>query len=289
MRHERETRTSCARRGTGAITTIAEVAILALAVLAPLPAHADVTTQTAAEFSLLAGYSDETGWVHELPGAQRSAIGFEQLAKFSGGRGDIATTDLQVRLSYDSQAPDEAWAIEVHNAWIEYKLGLGKKLRFGHFSPAHGLEPVRDTHGTLIQTLSGMDIGFKKDWGVAYSGIAGPVDLEVALQLGSGAAPAPDDGSFLASAQVWTPPGRAVGSTAEDAPPPRLRGGNDRSHPCRRRGGARGGRVHPARRGERGTERLIAGGRRASGGRLRPSDEPASPTRMPAARVGRRP
>lgn len=187
---------------------IALAAVAALALLSPPPAAADVTTQSAFELSLLAGYSDDVGRVHELRGAQRSAVGFEQFARFSSDRGDFLTTDLQVRLSYDSHAPDEdAWALELHNAWLEYKLGLGRKLRLGHFAPAHGLEPIRDTHGTLVQTLAMMDLGFKKDWGLGYSGIAGPVDLDVALQLGSGMAPAPGDDSYLASAQVWTPPG----------------------------------------------------------------------------------
>ncbi len=193
-----------------ALPSISVLAVFALLMaLAPTPAAAGMTTQTAGELSLVVGYSDGNDWVGALPGSQRSAAGFEHFAKFSTDRGDIVTTNLQLRASYDSCAPsDEAWALEVHNAWLEYRLGLGKKLRIGHFSPAHGLEPVRDTHGTLAQTLVGMDLGFKKDWGIGYSGIAGPLDLEVALQLGSGMAPAPDDGSYLASAQVWTPPGR---------------------------------------------------------------------------------
>lgn len=193
-----------------AVMTLAVLAMLAvLSAVAPTPALAVVTTRAAIELNLLVGYSEDLGWVGMLPGSQRSAVGFEHFAKFSTERGDVVTTDLQVRASYDSRASsDEAWVFEVHNAWLEYRLGLGKKLRFGHFSPAHGLEPIRDTHGTLTQTLAGMDLGFKKDWGIGYSGIAGPFDLQAALQLGSGMAPAPDNGSYLASAQIWTPPGR---------------------------------------------------------------------------------
>jgi hypothetical protein len=217
MRRERETAASSPRvrarafsprRRAPEFAVLTGLLILVSGAVAPPTAIAGTATRTAVELSLLAGYSDNDGWVETLPGSQRSAIGFEHFARLSGERGDYLTTDLQVRMSYDSEAPkDDAWALELHNAWIEHRLGLGRKVRIGHFSPAHGLEPVRDTHGTLVQTLAMMDIGFKKDWGVGYSGIAGPFDLEVALQTGSGMALAPADGSYLASAQVWTPPG----------------------------------------------------------------------------------
>jgi len=176
--------------------------------LSPVPTAARVAARTAVELSLVAGYSNRDDSVSGLQGSQKCAAGFEYFAKLSGDRGDYATTDVQLRLSYDSrQEGDDAFAFEVHNAWLEYRLGLGRKLRFGHFTQAHGLEPVRDTHGTLVQTLAPLDVGFKKDWGIGYSGTAGPLDLDVALQTGTGMAPAPGDGSYLVSAQTWSPSG----------------------------------------------------------------------------------
>ena len=154
--------------------------------------------------------SMRNGEGHGAAGAQRSSAGFEAFGTVSGRRGDLFTWNLQARLSHDSRLPDERWGIEVHNAWVEHRLGLGRKLRLGHFSPAFGLEPSLDTHGTLLQTLAGRSIGFKKDWGIGYEGLLGPLDGAVALQLGSGAPIDRRDGSYLATIRVSSPPGRAV-------------------------------------------------------------------------------
>ena len=158
------------------------------------------------EVNLLGGYSDAEEWVGEKGKALKNSVGFEWYSKFSDEFGDFLTSDLQVRLSYDtSDSLDEEWAVEFHNAWLEYKLGLGKNLRLGHFSPAFGLEPNLDTHGTLFQTLAGQDIGFKKDWGIGYRGIAGEFDYQVAAQLGSGMGIEHDGRNFLASGRIGSP------------------------------------------------------------------------------------
>jgi hypothetical protein len=160
------------------------------------------------EVNLLVGYSELDGLVGEKPGVQRNSLGFEYFRKVSNDFGDYLTSDLQVRLGYDSELPaDDAWALEVHNAWVEYMPGLGRKIRIGHFSPAFGLEPGVDTHGTLFQTLAGRDIGFKKDWGIAYRGALGLFDYTVAAQIGSGMAIERKDGSYLATARMGTPAG----------------------------------------------------------------------------------
>lgn len=160
------------------------------------------------ELNLIGGYSDQEDWVSEKGKGLKNAVGFEYFRKFVGEQGDFMTADLQVRVSYDSQEDaNDAWGIELHNAWLEYKLSLGKNLRAGHFDPAFGLEPLLDTHGTLFQTLAPVDIGFKKDWGVGYRGALGAFDVEAAVQAGSGMGLAHKDGSFLVSARVGTPPG----------------------------------------------------------------------------------
>jgi hypothetical protein len=162
------------------------------------------------EMSALAGYSDADGWTADGAGGQTNSVGFEYLAKLSGDRGDFLTFDLQTRLSYDPMRPDdEPWAVEVHNAWVEHRLGLGSNVRAGHFEPAFGLERALDTHGTLLQTLIGDDVGFKHDWGVGYRGILGALDFEGAAQLGSGMGVGRRDGSFLVTSRVSSPPGGA--------------------------------------------------------------------------------
>jgi hypothetical protein len=59
------------------------------------------------------------------------------------------------------------------------------------------LEPALDTHGTLLQTLAFDNIGFKKDWGIAYKGIWGEYDFEIAGTLGSGMAIRHEGDNFL--------------------------------------------------------------------------------------------
>ena len=159
------------------------------------------------EANLIGGYSDQDEWIGKSD-MLKNSVGFEDYRKFSNDYGDFLTTDLQVRLSYDSiEASKDAWAIEIHNAWLEYKLGIGKTLRLGHFDSAFGLEPLLDTHSTLLQTIADKNIGFKKDWGIAFKGAGQSFDFETALQMGSGMSIYRRDGSFLATARIGSPSG----------------------------------------------------------------------------------
>ncbi len=158
------------------------------------------------EVNLISGYSDQDKWTGKRGEFLKNSIGFEYYRKFADDYGDFLTADLQARISYDSlDNSDEAWAIEIHNAWLEYKIGLGKKLIIGHFDPSFGLEPLLDTHGTLFQTLAMKNIGFKKDWGIGLRGILGDYDYEVAAQLGSGMSIRSRDGSHLISGRIGSP------------------------------------------------------------------------------------
>jgi hypothetical protein len=183
--------------------------VVLLAAAPSVPASAG--SLFSAELSALGGYSDDDGWTLDGAAGQTNSVGFEYLLRLSGDRGDYLTADLQTRLSYDPTRPeDEPWALEIHNAWAEHRLGLGRNVRLGHFEPAYGLERALDTHGTLLQTLAEDDVGFKHDWGVGYRGIAGPLDLEVAAQLGSGMGIERRDGSFLVTSRLSNPPGGPV-------------------------------------------------------------------------------
>jgi hypothetical protein len=198
------------RRGGERPHLLAFVAAVAASVLTSPPAHAGGASSLSAELNVVGGYSRSDEWISEIPGSQKNSVGFEYFRKIASEYGDFLTLDLQARLSYDSSEPGgDAAGLEFHSAWAEYKLGLGKNLRIGHFSPAHGLESVTDTHGTILQTLATQDVGFKKDWGVGYRGILGPFDLSLAAQLGTGMGIQTGEGSFLLSAQVWEPPGDA--------------------------------------------------------------------------------
>jgi len=157
------------------------------------------------EVNLIGGYSDRDRWVGKSNDLTNS-VGFEDYRKFSNDYGDYLTTDLQMRLAYDSMANSHnAWGIQVHNAWLLYKMNYAAKLRVGHFDPAFGLEPLLDTHSTILQTLAMKDIGFNKDWGVGLEGTLPKFDYKMALQLGSGMGIRRKDGSFLFTSRVGTP------------------------------------------------------------------------------------
>ena len=155
------------------------------------------------DFNLIGGYSHRKGWLAKQKHGLKNSVGFEYLQKFSSEYGDFLTLDFQARLAYDPHQPfDKAWSIEFHEAWLETKLGLGNNIRVGHFAPAFGLEPVVDTHGTLLQTLARRDIGFKKDWGVAWRGILNNFDYILAMSLGSGMGFERKDGSYLITGRI---------------------------------------------------------------------------------------
>jgi len=157
------------------------------------------------EVNFIGGYSDRDRWVGKSNDLTNS-IGFEDYRKFSNEYGDFLTTDLQMRLAYDSMANSHnAWGIQVHNAWLLYKMNYVAKLRVGHFDPAFGLEPQLDTHSTTLQTLAMKDVGFSKDWGVGLEGTLPKFDYKMALQLGSGMGIRKKDGSFLFTSRVGTP------------------------------------------------------------------------------------
>ncbi|MBN2209440.1 MAG: hypothetical protein JW759_09110 [Candidatus Coatesbacteria bacterium] len=159
------------------------------------------------EVNLIGGYSSSEHWLGNSM-SQMNSLGVEYFQRFSNDYGDYLTCDFQLRLAYNSVEPlDDAWAVEVHNAWAEYKLGLGRKLIAGHFAPAFGLEPLVDTHGTLLQTLAPMNIGFKNDWGVGFSDTLGDYDYSLAAQLGSGMSIQRRDSSGLLTGRIGTPTG----------------------------------------------------------------------------------
>lgn len=138
-----------------------------------------------------------------------SSVGFEFYRKYYGDYGDFLTADLQMRAAYDSKENSRgAWGVEIHNAWLEHKFSQYAKIRAGHFDPSFGLEPVVDTHSTLLQTLAEQDIGFNKDWGVQVRGLLPALDYEASLQLGSGMSIRRRDDSYLATLRIGTPEGR---------------------------------------------------------------------------------
>jgi hypothetical protein len=183
--------------------------VSALIVLFPISwAFADSEGFFYKEVNLIGGYSSRDGWI-DKNGTMDSSVGFEWYRKFSGDYGDFLTADLQMRAAYDSKENShQAWGVEIHNAWLEYKISQYLNIRGGHFAPSFGLEPVVDTHSTLLQTLAEQDIGFNKDWGVQMRGSFPKFDYQASLQTGSGMSIRRQDGSYLATLRIGTPQDR---------------------------------------------------------------------------------
>jgi len=163
------------------------------------------------EAVFVAGYSDRDQWIGNKDRGIKNAVGFEYYKKFSDEYGDFLTLNIQMRIGYDfNENRSDEVGVEIHNAWLEHKLGLGKTIRLGHFDPAFGLEPVLDTHGTLLQTLALKNIGFKKDWGIGYKGLLGDFDYQIAVQFASGMGIRRTDSSYLMTGRISTPQTRDV-------------------------------------------------------------------------------
>jgi len=163
------------------------------------------------EAQVVGAYSSRDEWTGEV-GGQGNSVGFEDYRRYSGSGGDFLTTDVQVRLALYASRATDVWGIEVHNAYAAYKVAFGHRLRLGHFDVPFGLEPVVDTHGTLLQTLAMSSTGFKQDWGVGLAGGLGALDYQVAAQIGSGMALRRKDGSFVAAGRVGASAGGNAGA-----------------------------------------------------------------------------
>lgn len=150
------------------------------------------------EMNLFHGYSKEKG-LYGRENDSAKSIGIENFRKFSGEYGDWLTTDIQLRLAYNSDNvisdktigtgnPEaDALDLELHNAYAKFKLLYGKAdIWLGHYEPAFGQEPQMDTYSTLLQTIDMKNIGFKMDWGTGIRGVFTGWDYHLTATLGSG-------------------------------------------------------------------------------------------------------
>lgn len=150
------------------------------------------------EMNLFQGFSNEKGLFGRDNDSSKS-IGIENFRKFSGDYGDWLTTDIQLRLAYNSDniisdktigtgdPEKDSIDIEAHNAYGRFKLLYGKAdIWVGHYEPAFGQEPQMDTYSTHLQTIAMKNIGFKMDWGAGVRGVFTGWDYHLTSTLGSG-------------------------------------------------------------------------------------------------------
>jgi hypothetical protein len=130
---------------------------------------------------------------------QKPSVGFDWLARLSGGGGDFGVVGVQARLAYNHE-PDREFQLQLYNAWFKYKAGFAD-LWIGHDRPAIGLSSYFDSHGLLLPTSAMMGWGFERDWGVGFSRDFEWGNLSGSFTTGSGM-PLYFKGNALASARI---------------------------------------------------------------------------------------
>ncbi|MBI3599826.1 MAG: hypothetical protein HY097_04180 [Nitrospinae bacterium] len=140
------------------------------------------------EINLFQGYSRNDGWTGTGPNELKKSIGVEDYRRFSGDYGDWLVTDLQIRLTYNSNIGlNDALDLEIHNAYARFKLLYGRAdIWVGHWEPAFGQESQIDTYPDILETLYMKNIGFKQDWGIGVRGAFPWWDYKITATNGSG-------------------------------------------------------------------------------------------------------
>jgi hypothetical protein len=151
------------------------------------------------EANLIIGYSENDDLVSESMTIKNS-LGFEYFQRFANSQGDFLTLDIQPRFLYDFDS--EELIFQQHNLWADFKLGLGRTLRVGHFQPVFGLENEIDTHSSVLQTNAMMNIGMKHDWGFGYKSFINNLDYNIALQSGLGMGLPEYDKNYLLTSRI---------------------------------------------------------------------------------------
>ncbi len=186
------------------------------------------------EYIFATEYLTEEGDLKLKNNPSPTSIGFEYYRIFSGDYGDWLTLDFQFRLAHshlkkplrnayancnlnydfdhtkleDILTGNMVFIPEIHNAYARIRLPAGGHyFKAGHFDIPFGLEPLLDTHPTLLQTQAIKNVGFKRDWGIAFNGFLPHFDYELSATIGSGDAVKiwRKDGSFLVAGRIGSP------------------------------------------------------------------------------------
>lgn len=163
-----------------------------------------------AELYLSDGVSAKAGYLG------RHSLGIEGLHKLGGQSGDRATILYQLRLTryrsldMDNRVSEDmnTWEPEVHTTYVNVKGFFGRlNLKAGHLEIPFGLEPVVDTHTTLVPSAAMVNFGAMNDWGFSLNGQLRPFDYEVAWTTGAGMEASwnpfeRDPGTYLLAARI---------------------------------------------------------------------------------------
>jgi hypothetical protein len=185
------------------------VALPALCHAAPV---ADGRSLLYREFNLAAFYSWHDARLGFQPVPPLSAAGFEFFHKFpdtSPGLLNPDILDLYLQLAYD---PDDGrLEVRFQDVWMRFaEPASGLKVRLGHFDLPFGMNPITELRGQVLRPLTTLDLGFKKDWGVAVQGEWRTFAYETAATWGIGEELRRRRGRFLLSGRLGMPTYRDI-------------------------------------------------------------------------------
>lgn len=169
----------------------------------PSAAYAD-TTVLYGEYILSGGYYN--GDVDVMRSHPQSAVGLDWLHKYADAEGDFATAAGQFRLYLDHE--HDRLTPDLMTAFFQVRGDQGRaNWKLGKFEIPYGLEPVLDTHGTLLQSNGHHNLGDLWSWGVELNGQLDHLDYRVALLTGdfSQNLPHREQDSWLLAARAGAP------------------------------------------------------------------------------------
>lgn len=159
------------------------------------------------EFNLAAFYSRRDARPGFQSASPQSSAGFEFFHKFPGsspGRLNADVLDLYLQLAYD---PDDGrLEVRFQDVWMRFaEPAADLRVRLGHFDLPFGLNPITELRGQVLQPLTTLDLGFKKDWGIAVQGEWRRFAYETAATWGIGEELRRRRGRFLWSGRLGMP------------------------------------------------------------------------------------
>lgn len=164
------------------------------------------------EFNLAGFYSRRDARLGFQPVPPQSSVGFEFFHKFSESPSGLLNPDvldLYLQLLYE---PDDGrLVVRFQDVWMRFaEPAADLRVRLGHFDLPFGLNPITELRGQVLQPLTTLDLGFKKDWGIAVQGEWRGFAYETAATWGTGEELRRRRGRFLWSGRFGLPTYRDV-------------------------------------------------------------------------------
>lgn len=159
------------------------------------------------ELNFLAGLSTREERFDLAKRSPLNSVGIDYYHAFGNVEGNnfrLAYVNLHTNLAFDAQL--DLFQIVFLDAYMRWKArDEDTFLLTGQFNIPFGMNPIQQPRGTLFMPLEALDLGFKKDWGLAFSSTLHDYWYKVALTMGMGTGLHTPDGSYLVSGRIGSP------------------------------------------------------------------------------------